>query len=362
MTIADLTAALRQARTSDESARLEQAFHVLNRDRMLATAFVRRATEPEQGVPSMFDTLVALGRGDLSIARLFEGHANAVQLVARLGSHEQKEAAFRVADSGKLMGVWGADDPTNPARLDDDTLQLTGRKTFASGADSVALAVVAAKTRQGTNQLLLIDAKRLEGRFDAAWWRASGMKATRSFAVDLNALPISESDLLGSPGAYERQPFFGAGAIRFVTAQLGGALAVWDAMRMHLSKTGRADDPHQAARLASVVADLEAAFCFVKEAYARVAPAIAWSEAATNASDGPLIADAARIVLEETVDRVLPRAMRSVGCAGLMETHPLHLAMSDLMVYVRQPAPDMARVRLGTAAAGDSYKAAFDAA
>jgi alkylation response protein AidB-like acyl-CoA dehydrogenase len=110
-----------------------------------------------------------------------------------------------------------------------------------------------------------------------------------------------------------------------------------------------------------VVADLEAAFCFVKDAYTRVAPAIAWHRT-TNEPDGHLIADAARIVVEETVERVLPRAIRSVGCAGMMETHPLHMAMRDLMVYMRQPAPDMIRVRLGAGAANDAYRAAFDAA
>ena len=357
MMASDLTRALRQTRPTEDDARMSAAVKMLARAGMLSADFVRAAASQERP-PPLFDTLVALGRGDLSVARLYEGHVNALQLIVRLGTSAQRGRALSISDDGGLLGIWGADDPSAPARIDADLL-LSGRKLYASGADMVGLAVVAVKTGTGQTQLLLFDASRLRGRFDPSWWRASGMTATRSFALDLSDLVVESSDLLGAPSAYEAQPFFGGGAVRFVAAQLGGALAVWDAMREHLTRASRHEDPHQAARLALAVADLEAAYAEVSGAYGRLAPAIAW-EADVADADLALIADAARVTVEEAAERVLSLAVRSVGCAGLMETHPLNVAMRDLQVYLRQPAPDAARVRLGRAAAAGLFKASFD--
>jgi alkylation response protein AidB-like acyl-CoA dehydrogenase len=136
-------------------------------------------------------------------------------------------------------------------------------------------------------------------------------------------------------------------------------LAVWDAMREHLSNAGRQDDPHQASRLAYAVSDLEMAFGMVRDAYTRVAVAIGWEAVDVDAKIA-LVVDAARVGLEETAERLLPLAVRSVGCSGLMETHPLHIAIRDLTVYMRQPGPDAVRVRLGRAAADGTFRAAFD--
>lgn len=353
-----LTRHLRELAGHDDEVRITHAFAALHRDGILAPAYLREATSVGAGVPPLFSLLVALGRGDLSVARLFEGHANAVQLLARLGTGHQRDTGFRISEAGGLMGVWGADDPGHPARLDEG-LRLTGRKVYASGADKVALAIVAAKDADGRTQLLLLDRERLHTRFDATWWQASGMTATRSFALDLHGLEVRAEDVLGPPGIYEAQPFFGAGAIRFVSAQLGGALAIWDAMLAHLRELGRHENAHQAVRVAQVLADLESVFCRVREAYARAALSIAWEARPADPKDA-LIADAARIALEDAVERILPLAIRSVGCSGLMETHPLHRAVRDLMVYMRQPAPDAARVRLGNGAGRGEYGAVFD--
>jgi LmbE family N-acetylglucosaminyl deacetylase len=60
--------------------------------------------------------------------------------------------------------------------------------------------------------------------------------------------------LLGEPDAYFAQPDFSTGAWRFLAVQLGGIEAVAEALREHLLRTGRGDNPHQAARLGTVLA------------------------------------------------------------------------------------------------------------
>jgi alkylation response protein AidB-like acyl-CoA dehydrogenase len=355
-----LTRSLADQRQRPDRERIDSALEELRKSGLLGGHFIRDAVTPRIDAPQMFSILVALGRGDLSVARLYEGHVNAVQLVARLGTPAQLDRVEDSASSGGLLGVWGADDPSSPARVTpfEGGYRLKGRKTFASGADRLALALVAAKNADQKTQLVLLSRETLDGRFDPRWWQPMGMQATDSFALDLDDIQIEASELIGNAGDYETQPFFGAGAIRFVSAQLGGALAVWDAARDHLASSGRFENPHQAARLGQMVADLEAAFSSVKGAYARVSYAIEWD---SPADQGPaLSADSARVIVESVSERIMALAVRSVGCAGLMDGHQLATAARDLMVYLRQPAPDTALTRLGTHACAGSYRPAFD--
>jgi alkylation response protein AidB-like acyl-CoA dehydrogenase len=353
--------ALADLNTVASPERLSIAAHHLRQAGLLGGAHLRDATRPAAGAPSLFADLVALGRTELSVARIYEGHVNAMQLIARYGSNRQQKRAEETVAHGGLLGVWGADDFADPGRIIEAGKNhiLAGRKTFASGAGVVQLAVIAVKTEGGATQLVLADGRKLADRFDVSWWHPIGMQATNSHAVALSGIGVETEDLLGSPGDYHKQPFFGAGAIRFVAGQLGGALAVGDAARNHLVRTGRHEDPHQALRLGHMIAELEAAYCHVRDAYIRLAPLIAWNSEEGSPVD-TLIADSARIHMEGAAERVMAIATRSVGCAGLMTTHPLAKALCDLTVYLRQPAPDGAVIRLSKSVGESSYKAAFD--
>ena len=314
------------------------------------------------GPPGLYEVLVAVGRGDLAAGRLYEGHVDALGLLRRLGTSDQRAWAQAVAERGGLLGVWGADDPSAPARIavSGGTARLSGRKTYTSGGAQVALAVVAAKNEAGMTQLVLLDRDRLEGRFDESWWEPVGMAETRSDQLDLAGLDVSDADLLGDGGAYEGHPAFGAGAVRFVAVQVGGLLGVWDAMRGHLGGADRAGDPHQAARLAAAVSDCEAAYRLTASAFDRLRPLIDWSAERPDGAGDAGAADAARLFVEAAGQRVIDLAVRSVGCGGLMRRHPLSRRVTDLMVYLRQPAPDAAAMRLGRAAGEARYVPSFD--
>lgn len=360
---AELTRRLRRA----PGAPVDEAMDALAGDGLLSASTLRVLSAPmmqaheavANAPPRLFHALVAIGRADLAVGRLFEGHTDAVGLVMRLGTTEQKERMVAETARGGLLGVWGADDPADPARLEDEDGQivLRGRKTYCSGATLVHRPIIAVK-RNGQTQLVLLPRSALEDRFDTSWWRPVGMEATRSDALSLHGLRVLPGDLLGAPGAYEGHPAFGAGAIRFVAVQLGGMLAVWDAMREHLRGAGRAGDPHQAARLGRALAEVEAAFAHVGSAYSRLAPTIAIGAAPTGGAS--ISADAARMTVEAGAARLCDLAQRSIGCMGMMRDAPLARVVTDLMVYLRQPAPDAALTRAGTAAAAGEYAPLFD--
>ena len=67
-------------------------------------------TEPG-GHLALLQILSALGGGDLSLARLYEGHTNALILVTMFGDAEQLMQAARDAHEGMLFGVWNTGHP-----------------------------------------------------------------------------------------------------------------------------------------------------------------------------------------------------------------------------------------------------------
>ncbi|MBE7186432.1 MAG: acyl-CoA dehydrogenase, partial [Methylobacterium mesophilicum] len=117
-------------------------------------------------------TLHSVGRRDLPLGRLFEGHVDALQIICRYGSPQQRNAVERFAREGAVFGVWNADLPGDPLRLGDSG--LSGGKAFASGAGILTHALVSAAAADGRRQLLLLDLADLPPAIDRSWWRVTG--------------------------------------------------------------------------------------------------------------------------------------------------------------------------------------------
>lgn len=313
----------------------------MRRNLAAAAAALPTNGDPQSEVEllGLLRALYAAGRRDLPLGRLLEGHVDAVQIALRYGSSEQVDA-FRLAlSSGALVGVWNADLPEAPLRLKGEL--LAGGKSFASGAGVLTHALVTAATGEGA-QLLLIDLAAHAPEIDTQWWRVVGMQRSETHRVSWSNAPVEASARIGAPGDYAREPWFSGGALRFTAVQAGGVAAVFDATRNHLTSAARAGEPFQSARLADLLICGERAACAVRRAarmmFADVAP------------DGRLAAvAAARVDVAEAAERALTVAQQAVGLQGLFIGHPLARVVTDLAVYLRQPAPDAQRLRVGAA-------------
>ena len=282
-----------------------------------------------------------VGYGSLALGRIYEGHVNALQLIARYGTLAQEARLFADARAGHLFGVWNTDAPSDCLRLGDDR-RLRGVKTFASGAGFVTRALVTVKREPGASPLMLVVPLQRGTRADLTGWRAHGMRASATGTVDFEDIAVIDEEILGAWDDYHRQPTFSGGAWRFAAVQLGGIEAVFDAWRGHLAETGRGNDPHQLARLGEGAIAVEGARGWVE----RAARVVVGSELAPER----IIAfvNLARLAVERAGLEVLQLAHRSVGLQGFLREHPLERLSRDLATYLRQPAPDRA---LTTAAA-----------
>ncbi|WP_210168873.1 acyl-CoA dehydrogenase family protein [Aureimonas sp. D3] len=279
---------------------------------------------------------VALGSADLSLGRLFEGHANALQLVSLFGRADQKAMVRARVEHGALLGVWGADGspPFAVEPIEGDRLRLTGAKRYASGLGWVSLALVPVTEADGRLQLLLIDVDE-PSRLDFSSWNMRGMRASRSGTFRFDGMEISVSARLGGPDDYRREPFFMGGIWRCAAVQLGAVERIVRGLADGLRETGRLDHPLQSARVGEAI-------LAARDARLQVEAAARAVEGGEEAELAASLAVFARLRVESAGLAVIPLAERGLGLSAFAEDHPLARSIRDLSTYLRQANPDAA--------------------
>jgi alkylation response protein AidB-like acyl-CoA dehydrogenase len=276
-----------------------------------------------------------LGAADLSLARLFEGHVNAIMLVSRYGSEIQIANLSKSVKGGALAGVWGADGAIGLSRArHGDASVLRGGKIFASGAGFVRRPLVTVATDGGHIMYLL----RLDGQeqVDVASWPALGMRASASKAIDLTGITVGVNEEVGSPGDFMRQPFFSAGAWRFCAAQLGAAERLATLFQEQLKAKGRASDPYQLERVAGCAVACTTARFWIEEA------ALRFGSESLDPSAVVAFANLTRCASERAALDVLELVQRGAGLSAFLRGQPIERISRDLATYLRQPVPDLA--------------------
>lgn len=274
-----------------------------------------------------------VGGGDLSVGRLYEGHVNAVALVARYGTPAQLERLAAEVRAGAMSGVWNAEGAL-PATLEHrgGVWQLAGAKILASGAGSITRPIVPV-ARDGAVVMTMPHLVPGE-RADLSRWTAQGMRSTATGTVDLQGLPIGPDQIVGRDDDYRAQPHFFGGAWRFCAVQLGAVDRLLDLFRADLDRLGRGGDPYQRARIAACATAAETAGLWVVEA-ARLVVAEARPTADILAYVG-----LTRGVTERAGLDVMEAVHRGLGLGSFTRPHPAERVARDLATYLRQPAPD----------------------
>jgi len=276
--------------------------------------------------------LAAVGAVDLSLAKLYEGHTDALAILAELG---------RPADAG-LWAVWAAEPPSARVtfRAGAGGGTLTGRKAWCSGAAVVDCAVISAWTPDGEPMLVAVSLRQTRIRFEPDGWNAVGMSACASVAVDFDgvaAVPI------GVPGAYVARPGFWQGGAGIAAVWYGATLAV---ARTLAASTKVMNDTHVAAHLGAVDTTLRAVRALLVET-------ATWIDANATA-DTALAALRVRAAVEAAANDVLLRVGRALG-PGLLCTDAEHAQRcADLPVFLRQSHAEHDLTAIGQAVANQS--------
>ena len=284
------------------------------------------------GHPDVLGMMLATaGSGSLALGRLYEGHVNAVGLVARYGTDRQLSLLKDEAEAGRPSGVWMAGEPLRLERQADGQLVLRGRKILCSGSGHFRRPLVAADF-DGGSVMLIPDIG--VGRSDASGWTAQGMRATATGTVDFDGLIVQEHELVGCLGDYLRPPYFKGGAWRVIAVQLGGVEAIMTLYKAQLAASPHRAHPVQLARFGAAAIAAETARLWVRQAGTVAEGPF------ENADAVDAFVDLARNAFERAALEVIAAAEKAIGLKALLRPNPLERVIRDLSTYLRQPALD----------------------
>ena len=185
--------------------------------RRIATAEGGLLPKPGSGgTATRFAALAEWAARDLSLARLVEGHVDALAILAEAGKE---------ADAGAVYGVWAARPATGgttAARAAAGGWHLEGTKTFCSGSTRIDRALVTAECEDGYRLFDISVAESVKG-VHAGSWPAVGMADSLSETLCFGGPPVPRSRAIGPPDFYLQRPGFWFGATGVAACWYGGA-------------------------------------------------------------------------------------------------------------------------------------------
>ncbi|WP_244826770.1 acyl-CoA dehydrogenase [Caballeronia sp. TF1N1] len=287
--------------------------------RVLIDARLDRLPLPGRGATrERWRALGAVAAFDLALVKLYEGHTDALAILAELD--EEHHA------SNEAWGVWAAEPPN--ARLaaignpESDDVLLHGVKAWCSGAASVTHALVTAWNERGEPMLAAVDIRQPGVKVTREGWFAVGMQASASVDVHFDNVPARR---IGKPGSYVERPGFWQGGAGIAACWFGAAAGI---ARFVEKGARRGADPYKLAHLGAIDTTLCATAALLRETAAFID-----REPQANAM---LAAMRARLAAERCAAHVIEHAGRALGAAPLCrDDHFAHL-MADLPVFIRQ--------------------------
>jgi alkylation response protein AidB-like acyl-CoA dehydrogenase len=308
-----------------------------------------------QNIADLLRLLRILGKGNLSVGRIYEGHVNGLQLIQTFATPDQVEHFAHNARSQKIFGVWNAEagDGLKFRPLGHKRYELIGSKTFCSGAGHVQRPLVGGTLPDGQHRLCVVPMEQVKTRIDSSWWTATGMRGSVSFKVDFSGVVLDDAWFIGNPNDYHREPWLTLGVVRFAAVQLGGAEGLVESTRSFLRKLARTKDPYQIARLGQMALAMENGRLWLESAAEKArafAPIFGGDAAAPmqSALELTVYANMVRTAIEQAAMEVMKNTERCVGTRGLLAPEPAERIIRDLRLYLRQPCFDAALAAVGT--------------
>ncbi len=275
--------------------------------------------------------LADLAEEDLSLARLAEGHADALAILAELGQ--------ATPPAGSRWGVWAAQ-PPGPGLAASRGGRVCGAGAWTA-SNSTAPARIPApmpwsrrpgRMATGYSRSSTRDLAPVPGS-----WPATGMAASDTLDVRFTGIP---AEPVGGPGSYIDRPGFAHGGAGVAACWYGGARGVGKTL---LAAAAERDvGPHALAHLGAVDIALSTA---------KTALDVAATEIDADPDDrkdgGRLRALRVRALVEAVSTEVMQRVGRALGAGPLCHDEAHSRRVADLTVYLRQHHAERNLAELG---------------
>lgn len=304
---------------------------------VLVEAGLDRLPLPGKGATCLrWQCLASVAGHDLSLAKLYEGHTDALAILAELSAP--------IAGDNTTWGVWCAEVPHARVQMhaeDERTgsahlapVRLNGTKAWCSGAASLQHALLSVRSTAGESYLAAVDLAAPGVSIDASNWQAIGMAESASLDVTFEDVPAT---LVGGAGAYLARPGFWQGGAGVAACWYGAAAAIGHSVRGPLART---HDPHFMAHLGAIDVALRGAGATLRELAALI----------DRAPEATVVVPVlqARLQVEQAATAVMTHAGRALGAAPLCRDKDFARRMADLPVFIRQSHAERDLAFLGT--------------
>lgn len=300
---------------------------------------------PAQGATlQRWQVLCAVAEHDLALAKLYEGHTDALAVQAEVAPGWQ-------SPSGATWGMWASEAPGGRTLVDTSgagEVRLNGSKAWCSGAAGVSHGLLTAWRPGGSvPQLVSVVMGQPGVTVSDAGWHAVGMAASTSFTVHFQD---AVGHLVGGEGAYLQRPGFWQGGAGIAACWHGGALALANTLRRAVAEALPANrSPFRLAALGRVDVGLQSTAALLREA-AR------WIDEHPT-QDASAVALRVRLAAERSATQVLDEAGRALGATPFCRDSRFAHMAADLPVFVRQSHAERDLAALGERSATSSEAA-----
>jgi alkylation response protein AidB-like acyl-CoA dehydrogenase len=313
-----------------------------------------------------------IARADLSLARCWEGHANALLLLEAMATDAQKARWFAgVVERGDTWVVWSGEPParapgetarfgTRVAPIDGGWV-VEGSKAFCTSAGGARWAILLVNTAgpggarhtesPGTLLMLACDLTDPTVEVDRSWWDPIGMRATASHLVHFQRTVIPDENRIGQPGQYLSGGWQAAFAPHYAASFLCAAEGAYDYALEHLAAQGKQGDPYVQQRVAKMSIALETGHLWLRHV------AQLWDEG--RRAEAQLAGSRARHLVEHLAEETVQHAIRACGARALLRPSPLERILRDLSLYLRHDNDDQVLATIGRAVLGEPYDLSF---
>ncbi|QWZ59908.1 acyl-CoA dehydrogenase [Acinetobacter pittii] len=249
---------------------------------------------------------------DLSLAKLFESHCDALSILNELGYQQEID--------NKTWAVWAADGGSAPLQVTNDL--CNGIKPWCSGAEFIQKALMSYKDQQGQAQLCIADLSHPSITTDLNHWQAVGMHATQTAQVTFKNTPVQS---VGEPNSYLKRPGFWHGAAGVAACWYGAAVR----LAGYLQESCQANpNPYKKLYLGEVAQQLE----ITKQYFQYVAELIDHEPKLIHEREVRIL----RAQTEQCCLSVIERVGKALGARPFCEDATFAQLMADLPVFIRQ--------------------------
>lgn len=273
----------------------------------------------------LIEALLGLGRTDIGLARLVEGHLDAVRIADQAGAAIEPEA---------LYGVWASRSGATGLRAEvtDAELVMNGTLRFASGAGVIDRALVPVWVSDDHHLLVDLDTTGLP--VDTSGWQTEAMTVSHTHTVAVHDHHVPRATVRGDTDFYLDRPGFFPGGVGVAAVWAGGISRVLDTL---LDWLGDRRTPVLDLRLGRIAVQRALAVSAVRQGGQQLDAVLAGTPGKDELQH---LSTLVRAGVGAAVHAVLDDARTLAGPVGLAFDAPLTHAIADLDLYVRQQNAD----------------------